>query len=153
MKMTIRFEGGKELAEALDQLPRRVQKRTLREALVEGAEPMRDAIQLGAVRGSVAPHIKENIVIASARPTEAQGQFEAGVSVGPAKGYFYGRFLEFGTIHMRPRAFMRPGFDRTVQQSLGIIGKALWRELAAKGIHRSAVGSGPVTGGPGGATL
>lgn len=69
-------------------------------------------------------------------------------------GYsFYSLFQEFGTIHHAAQPFARPAFDETAKTSLGIIGKAAWRELAGRGIGRSHSSRGPISGGEGGSTL
>lgn len=143
--VTFRFEGGKELAAALLQLSERGAKAVQREALADGAEVLRKAIATSAPRGTEAPHIADHVVTSRINAT---GEHAGGLAVGPEKGqYFYGSFLEFGTSKMSAQPFMRPGFDTTVHESLAVIRKSLWRELAAKGIGQSvsvpSVPSGP----------
>lgn len=142
----MRFEGGQELAAALRTLPSRVSKRIVKEALTDGAEPMRRRMSALAPREPGAPDIADNIVTGTARGEEG------GVSVGPRKGlFFYGVFLEFGTIKMGAEPFMRPAFDSDALTGLGIIGQRLWQALAGRGIGRSVRDtSGPISAGPGG---
>lgn len=145
MKVTFRFEGGEEVARALTQLSERGSRAVQREALTEGAEVIRTAIASMAPRRPPAPDIADHIVLGRLNQTDQHG---GGVSIGPEKGrYFYGKFLEYGTVKMNAQPFMRPAFDGTAEQALGVIGRALWRELAAKGISRTAtvpsVPSGP----------
>lgn len=134
MKIGMRFEGGAELARELDRLSVRLSKKLLHEALREGAEPIRRAAATKAPRSDEAPHIADNIGIANARPGDAM----AAVSIGPVKGFAYGLPLEVGTVHHSAQPFMRPAFDIEIPESLRIISQALWRELAAKGVSRTA---------------
>lgn len=149
--IAMRFEGGSELAGALGQLSARVAQGLMREALTDGAEPIRAAAQALAPRAPGQPDIADHITISTARP---KGGYAGGVSVGPERGqFYYGYFLEHGTVHMGARPFMRPAFDASLTASLEIIRRSLWVELAGKGIGRSAVATGPISGGPGGAAL
>lgn len=155
MKMTMRFEGGRELAAALAALPARVSKRVVKEALVEAAEPMRASAAQMAPREPGAPDIADNIVISAGRggKDEFGDDRATSVAVGPSKGFFYGYYQEYGTRHHGAQPFMRPAFESTTGTSLAILSKALWRELAAKGIGRSGTASGPIVGGPGSGLL
>lgn len=150
MNVSFKFEGGKEIAAALLQLSDRGARAIQQEALLDGAEVIRPAIAKAAPRRAPKPDIADNIVTSRLNVTEEHG---GGLAVGPQKGFYYGTFLEFGTAHMSAQPFMRPGFDTTVGEALTTIGSSFWRELAAKGIHRSSAGSVPVEGGPGGGGL
>lgn len=141
--MILKFEGGKELAAALAQLPARVSRRFLLESLEESAEPMRDRMESLAPRSPDAPHLRDQMVISRARTEDAR---EAAVVVGPTKRGFYGSFQEFGTAHHAPQPFARPAFDQTFAISLQILSQALWRELASKGISRTATAEAVVEG-------
>lgn len=144
------FEGGQALAQALRTLPDRVSRRVVKEALTDGAEPIRARMEANAHHGNVAPHIAENMVIGTARRSDTPDG--TGVAVGPRKGqFFYGYFLEFGTRKMSARPFARPAFDGEAQGALTIIGRALWTALAGRGIGRTVRDtSGPISAGPGG---
>jgi HK97 gp10 family phage protein len=145
MNVSLRFEGGQELAAALSELSLRMSKRVLVEALTEGAEEIRRPAASRAPRAPGAPDIADHIVISPVRETETDG---AGVKVGPETGeFYYGKFLEYGTRHMGAQPFMRPAFDTGAEPALDVIGKALWRELAAKGVHQRTTSNGPVTEG------
>lgn len=151
MKTTFRFDGGTDLVLALAQLPQRASRRLQREALVEAAEPMRKQMGKLAPRRPPHPDMADNIVIGNATGEDSR---EVAIAVGPAKRFFHGSFQELGTAHHAAQPFARPAFDGTAPAALGVIGAALWRELAGRGINRpSSSGAGPVSGGPGGGLL
>jgi HK97 gp10 family phage protein len=141
--ITLKFEGGADLAKALDKLSLRLGKKILHEVLREGAEPIRKAAASFAPRGEEAPHIAQNIGIGNARPPDEP--HVAAVKVGPVKGFAYGLPQELGTVHHAAHPFMRPAFDSKVNEALTVMSDAAWRELAAKGIHRPTVSGGRVT--------
>lgn len=134
MKMSMRFEGGNELASKLSKLSTRLNKRVTREALNAGAEPVRAAAARMAPRRPPQPDLADHIIVATAR---AQSGETAAVKVGPADVTYWGLFQELGTIHMSAQPFMRPAFDQKWQEALGIVGAAFWTALAALGISRT----------------
>lgn len=136
MKGSARLEGGVELAKALATLSTAVSSRLLRESVIEGAEPMRDRMEELAPRSEDAPHLRDQMVISVERGEDRR---EAVVVVGPTRKGFYGSFQEFGTAHHSAQPFARPAFDQTWMQSMAIIAAALWRDLAARGVHRPSV--------------
>jgi HK97 gp10 family phage protein len=147
---SLKFEGGAELQQALAALPDRVSRRITFAALRDAAEIMRQRMADNApdtTGGGV--HLADQILVKAAR---VPGNIPA-VAVGPSKGTFYGGFLEFGTVKLSARPFARPAFDTTVDTVINEIGRLLWLELAAKGVHRTARVSGPVIAGPGGTGL
>lgn len=151
--ISVRFEGGKELADALGGLSARVSKRLQYEALEEAAAPMVKAAGSMAPRRAPAPDLADNIITSRiAQRTDAFGdKSAASVAWGPAKAFFYGYYQEWGTVRHAAHPFMRPAFDQNAAKSLAIIGASLWRELSARNISRPAQTSGaPITGGPGG---
>lgn len=148
MKVSYRVEGGKELARALDQLSTRVSAKVAREALTEAAEPFqKTATQLAPVEPG-APDLKANIVISPVRGQDAM----ATVAIGPAKGFFYGFFQEYGTVRHGAQPFMRPAFDSQVQAVLTRMSAAAWRILAGRRISRT-VDAPTVVQAPGGGGL
>lgn len=146
MKFTVRFEGGAELAKALNQLPPKVSRRVLLEVLKDVAEPMRAAMAMKAPREPGAPDLADNMAVSVANRIgsvgggkwQAAGETQAAVAVGPAKGFFYGIYQEFGTVRHGAQPFARPAFDSHAPKALTEIGRRLWVELAAKGISRTA---------------
>lgn len=144
--ISLKFEGGAELQQALGQLSDRVSKKVQLEALTFAADlPRRRMQELVHVEPGK-PDIKDHMVI-----TPVRG--EVAVSVGPAKASFYGSFLEFGTRHAEAFPFARPAFDQTWQKSLELISQDLWAAMAARRIGRSSTVETGVTGGPGGSLL
>ena len=133
-RFSMKIEGGKELAANLRALPASVSQPIIIRALKDAAEPMRVRMGQLAPREPGAPDIADNIGISVANRIgdvgggrwEAKHDQEFAVAVGPTKSFFYGIFLEYGTIKMSARPFMRPAFDSTVQTSLTILAQRLW---------------------------
>lgn len=143
MKFAMKFEGGDELAKALANLPLRVGKRFLREALEQGGEPIRRSMEAKAPRGDpAAPNLADSMVISTARTGDM-----AAVAIGPSRNVTYGIHQEFGTTRHGAQPFARPAFDSDAPRALPIIAQAAWTELASRGISRStdapSVPSGP----------
>lgn len=140
----MRFEGGEELARTFDQLSVGVTKRVWQGALYEGGEPIRKRGASNAPHAPGAPDIRANIVMSTVRASRYDAA--AALAIGPARGFAYGLPNEIGTFRQPARPFMRPAFDSEAPKALPIIGQALWRELAARGIQRSATVNGGVSG-------
>lgn len=130
--------GGAELASALNDLPSRVSKKVMREALEVAGEPIRQGMQQLAPRRAPAPDIADHMVISTAK---VEGLIDndqtAAVAIGPARGFFYGLFLEYGTVFMGAKPFARPAFEAGVQKALAEIVRSTWTALASRGISRS----------------
>lgn len=59
-----------------------------------------------------------------------EGLLEAATEVDPPEWWVgtavrYGTFLEFGTIHMEPRPWLRPAMDRVAGRTSSILGEVL----------------------------
>jgi HK97 gp10 family phage protein len=128
MKMHLAFEGGKELAAALETLSPRVARRESLDALRGSAVPIlreaRDFLPTGPTQG---PHLKDNL----GTQNVSQGD-DLTIAVGPEKRpdfVFWGTFLEFGTVKMSARAWLRPAFDHGVWDSLDILRTLLWASI------------------------
>jgi HK97 gp10 family phage protein len=133
MRTSFRMDGGKELVKALNQLSHRVSKKILLESLHEAAEPIRKRMEQNAPVSPEAPHLRDVMVIRTSRGEDAR---ETAVAVGPTRAGFYGSFQEFGTAHHAPQPWARPAWEATSGQALQILGAAIWRELAGRGISR-----------------
>lgn len=131
--VSIKFDGGKELLGALNQLSARLSKKLLMEALTEAAEPLRDRMEVNAPVSAEAPHLRDVIVIRPARGLDVR---ETAVAVGATKAGFYGSLQEFGTAHHAAQPWARPAFEATHQECLRVLSDVLWRELAGRGISR-----------------
>jgi HK97 gp10 family phage protein len=51
------------------------------------------------------------------------------VAIGPSKDGWYGKFLEFGTVKMRAKPFMAPGYENGKEQATATIKEELRRGL------------------------
>lgn len=85
-------------------------------ALKAGAEPIRKAMSDHAPRGVkktqswqythnkkyAVEHLKDNIIVSNAKDDM--------VYVGPEEHFFYGSFLEYGTVNMAAQPFAEPGY-------------------------------------------
>lgn len=138
----MRFEGGEELARALSGLSPRLSKKVLRDALLDGGEPMRLLIEHRAPRAPGAPDLADHVSIAAVRDQDNQ----ASVGIGPdSKFFFYDLFQEYGTARHKARPFYRPTFDEKVPEAVTLIGDELWRQLTARGFGvRTASAPSPV---------
>jgi len=139
MSTILRFTGGAELQRNLDALSTRLSRQVQRQALTEAADPIRTTMAQLAPRAPGPPDIAANIVIGPARLPQ-----QVAVGVGPAKGFRYGFFQEYGTVHHRAQPFMRPAFDRHVASgaTLKLILGSLWRALIGRGFGSARSGGG-----------
>lgn len=137
----IKISGLKELKDALQKLPERVQKRVLRGATMAGAQVIKKAAKQRAPVGTV-PHkdakgrtiapgnLRKSII---ARAKKGASKTSVTVSVGPSSRGFYGMFHEFGTSKMAARPFLRPAFDDNKERAVEAI-----KERLSAGIEREA---------------
>lgn len=139
--ISMKFEGGADLAKAFDQLAPARARAILREALAEGAQVIADYAKSIAPRRPGMPDIADHIVVGRSTSTEG-GEGGAAVVIGPERPYHYGLPLELGTYKMPAEPFMRPALDTKADEALAIIGEAAWRELG--GNFKSATVSTPV---------
>lgn len=148
--MSLRIDGGKELAARLGRLEQSVSRKVKVNALREAAEPIRATAAQLAPRSSDAPHLAENIVIGTLTENRLERigrDTETVVEVGPAAGkggddFFYGLFQEFGTAFHPAQPFMRPAFDAWAPRSLSILVSSLWRALSGSVRGRSTTSGG-----------
>lgn len=148
MKMSLRIEGGQDLAARLARLEQSVSRKIKVDALREAAEPIRATAAKLAPRSPDAPHLADNIVIGmkTEKTLERLGRdSETVVEVGPRAGtsgddFFYGLFQEFGTAFIPAQPFMRPAFDTWAPRSLNALVSRLWRALSGATQGRSSAG-------------
>lgn len=155
MKVTMRFEGGRELERALGELGTLFRRRkAARETLLEAAEPIRavaenaapvrtggkekrfkragdpDGVQSG-VRGRGA--LKRHVSIGTRLSRRQSMQNRAGkmpVEVYVGTRDRVGRLEEFGTRFAAAQPFMRPAWDAEGgQAALDRISEGLWRHI------------------------
>jgi HK97 gp10 family phage protein len=143
---SMRMEGGDQLAAALAQLSTRLSKSILRDALLDGGEPMRALVARNAPRAPGAPDMADHVVIAAVRDRENQASVGIGMD---SKEFFYDLFVERGTSRMKARPFYRPAFDEKVPEAIDLIGQELWRQLTARGLGFRAASAPSSVSGPG----
>jgi len=93
--------------------------------------------QLGVRKSEIAQpgNLKKNIITLRVKQNEITSEHEVRVRQGTAKAgkdAFYWLFLEFGTVKMQARPFMRPAFAQTRQAAADKTKDAL-----AKGIDKA----------------
>lgn len=136
--------GGMELAEALGELPKSVQKPVLRKACIDAFAPTLAAANglAGSVVGVVTGRYEKSYTIGT-KLTKSQ---KADERDSPSANYFVtvycgstdpvAHLLEFGHLsrsgtHVEAYPVMRPAWDGTKEQVLSLLGASLWKELAA----------------------
>lgn len=135
MNVSLKVEGGRELAQALSQLSARVSKKVLIEALLAGAELIRAKAAQLAPRDPGQPDLADHLVAARVRDRDGLPT----VAIGTTRPFFYDYFQEFGTPHHPAQPFYRPAFEGEAPRALGVIGQEIWRQLAGRGIARPTV--------------
>jgi len=138
VKLGLGVTGGEDLAAQLRRLGASVRKKALIGVLKTAAVPIQGrAAELAPLdpRGQV--HIKESIQVSVANQIgsmaggqwAAADEFQAAVAVGPSRKGFYGLYLEYGTVKMSARPFLRPAFDYGSDRALTLIREGLWELL------------------------
>ena len=139
-RWSMQMSGWKELGARLRALPEAYTRTVVIDALKEAGEPMRARMAQLAPREPGAPDLADNIAISVANRLgdvgggrwEARHDEEHAVAVGPTKGFFYGLFQEYGTVHHAAQPFMRPAFDSESSKALTILTQELWKPLREK---------------------
>jgi HK97 gp10 family phage protein len=132
--VSVKFEGGAQLAKNLEALPAALRGRVLRDALREGAELIRARASQLAPRAPGAPDLADAIVVGKVRANADEAAAGAVlVGIGVPKRFFYDAMLEFGTKHMPAQAFYRPALDQEGGRAIKVIGAGLWAALAKAG--------------------
>jgi HK97 gp10 family phage protein len=133
----MKLDGAEKISEILRELPRRVSRKVLLDALKLAAEPIRaDASAMAPVEPG-APDLAANIGIMAERSSG-----EPTIGVGPSKSFFYGGFQELGTRHHAAQPFLRPAFERNVEQAVKTVGFGIWHALISKGFTSTRGGGG-----------
>jgi HK97 gp10 family phage protein len=149
--ITMRFEGGAQLAKVLNGLPSRVNTSVTREALrTVAAPPIRDRAAALVRRAPGSPDIAQNIVVSTGRGDSTSSAIVVGPSTAkrsdqPGRSFAtQGKYLEFGTSRMPMFAFLRPAFDAEAPGTLKGMASAMWAALISRGFGstRSSGGGG-----------
>lgn len=142
--------GLKELSAALKELPQRIARNVLRQSVARGAAVIRDEAKTRAPvseaarpGGPVPGTLRRAIVVRhDARRSNALSQTYV-VTVRQGKKYrnqgkkgnrsqdaYYWRWVEFGTVKMRARPFLRPAFETKKQEAVRAITEYLAQRIA-----------------------
>ena len=96
-------------------------------AIKAGAKVIRDEMESKcARRSSGTRHIKDNIIV-----TEIMKGVdgEPYALVGPHKKFFYGKYLEYGTVHQSPQPFAENSFLEKKEEALNKMAEIVGGEL------------------------
>lgn len=132
MARTVKFEGLRELEEALSELPKATARNTLRRVLKKRAEPVKQAMEARAPRltGYTARSIEisQSLNPAQRREAKREGKDFAEVYVGSRRGSA-AVLQEFGTVTQPAQPYMRPAWEATQDDVLGGIAEDLAAEI------------------------
>lgn len=123
MRVIVNISGEKELLRKLKSLSDEIAGEYLKEAVLKGAEVIRQEASNKAPRrtGKLAANIIKEV-----KEIERDS---ATVEIGPAKEVFYGLFVERGTSRMQARPFLRPAIDEKKDEVEKVIISILRRRL------------------------
>lgn len=144
-KTTVKFEGGRELEQALSEISSQATRRaTGRRALREAGEPIRAEMQLQAPDDPLtgAPHdLKQSIAMSSRQKSGRATRYrkesptEVVVHIGPTKeGYPQAVMQEFGTKHHRAQPYIRKAWDSqggqtALRRILSALREEIWKSV------------------------
>jgi HK97 gp10 family phage protein len=126
LKLDVRFK----VAERAARKGAVVFRRKARQLAPKSSEPH----QLGVRKDQIAQpgNLKKNIIIRQIKDTNLTAEYEVRVRQGSGKvpnDAFYWLFLEFGTVKMAQRPFMRPAFAAAKSAALEEVKRALGQEI------------------------
>lgn len=146
MSEDVRIEGLEELARALRELPQRVARNGLRASVYAGAKVIRDEAKLkapmatgSAAKGHPPPGtLKRAIIMKQIAELSGPRKQTFFVTVRQGKQYrnqgkrgnlsqdaWYWRFVEFGTVKMSAKPFLRPAFEGKKMEAVDAIKRRL----------------------------
>ena len=139
---SVQVQGLDQLAKALRELPQRVARNGLRAAVYAGAKVIRDEAKLQApvATGAMGPNqpppgtLKRSVIMKQIPELSGAQKQTFFVTVRHGKKYrkqgkkgnlsqdaWYWRFVEFGTVKMSARPFLRPAFDMKKHEAVTAI--------------------------------
>lgn len=147
---SVRIEGLDQLAKALKELPQRLARNGLRAAVYAGAKVIRDEAKLRAPISTASfDHtpgtLRRSIVMKHIPERSSKTRQTFFVTVRHGKKYrkrgqdaWYWRLVEFGTVKMSARPFLRPAFDTKKLDAVAAIRTRLAEriEQAAKALKK-----------------
>ena len=137
MTSMIEFHDGG-ILDMLDKLPAEIHAKAIRPAAQAGAQVLYDEVKMRAPMSS-APHksgkqtyspgnLKAAIYQAYSPESSQDGAHVYHVSWNKQKA-FYGQFIEYGTVKMAARPFLRPAYDAKKQAALDAAETVLGQKL------------------------
>lgn len=124
----VEIKGLSELLKAMKELPKAIEQKCLKVAVMTGANVIKRAAADLVVRrtGLVAKAIRIGFNRKESTPGKAVYHVFISQKVkdklkGKTRDAFYWRFLEFGTVKMAAKPFMRPAFDSTNREAAEVI--------------------------------
>lgn len=123
-ELVVKIEGLDALKQRFNRLPRQIQSDTLADAMRDVCKMVRDQMAMEAPHGETG-HLAAHMTYRVRRSVREGIVGE----IGPGKAEFYARFLEFGTIHMAPRPFMRLALEARSADAVRMIGQAINKTL------------------------
>jgi HK97 gp10 family phage protein len=128
--VSFRVTGEVELMRNLERLAIGPPTASLQRAANAGAAPIRDRMEQKAPVGGGKPDIKDHIITQELPPSLALiATYDVAVAIGPSRDFFYGYYLEFGTVKMPAQPFARPAFDEGQQEAMSAISTAFWADV------------------------
>jgi HK97 gp10 family phage protein len=128
MAEDIQIQGLSELLRAMKELPKAIETKCLRIGVAAGAQVIRKAAQDLVVRktGLIAKAIRIGFNRKESTPGKVVYHIFVSRKVKDkvnkvTRDAFYWRFIEFGTIKMAAKPFMRPAFDTTNKEAISVI--------------------------------
>lgn len=116
--------GWNELEETLKSLPNNLARNVLRGGVRAAAKAyLQDVKELVPVGDG---DLRDSLIIREDKMTADSVTY----AVGTTKKGFYGHMVEFGTVRMRAKPFMRPPFDENHGKYIAIMGEAMAKSLA-----------------------
>lgn len=148
MTVTVKFEGGRDLEKALNDLPKATQRNVLQRGLKKVAEPVaehwraRVPVEEGHYGRSLTVGPSSRLTSRQKKDAKKEGRYFAEMHVGTADPA--GQQQEFGNVNHGPQPSGRPTWEADKENTLTDFGKFLWEEIdkararlakkAAKGI-------------------
>jgi HK97 gp10 family phage protein len=128
--MSFELTGINELIEELERRGNNVEQ-IKTQALMQGAEIIKESMKQKCPRSTQqGQHLADNIIVSDLKEDIPGKPF---VEVGPKKSdnneFFYGKFLEWGTVKMRAQPFAEPGFIEKRQAALDKIAEKIREAL------------------------
>ena len=106
--------------EKLGQAGRQIEDKALKEA----GEVVRAAIEQKVPRGKTGT-LKDSIKASNVKTADEIKY----VDVSPGKKAYYSKFVEFGTVKMKAKPFMAPGYETSKDEALATIERELKKGL------------------------